>query len=98
MEIPKVDLDSFETLYNTTYANTLKYVACHCSSIDDISDIMQEVYIELYKIFKKKKLEINNINSYVIGIAKNRLKRYYGFKYKLQNIFTSYNNVGLFEK
>ncbi|MCL2355508.1 MAG: sigma-70 family RNA polymerase sigma factor, partial [Oscillospiraceae bacterium] len=86
MGIQKVDLNSFENLYNETYKNTLKYVVCKCSNLEDVNDIIQDIYVDFYKLLKKKKeLELNNANAFIIGIAKNKLKKYYGFKYKLQS-------------
>ena len=93
MGIPKINLNSFEELYNETYKHTLKYVVCKCANLDDVNDIIQDIYIDFYKLLKKNNvIEINNINAFIIGIAKNKLKKYYGLKHKLQNMFISYNS------
>ena len=88
MGIQKVDLNSFEYLYNETYNNTLKYVVCKCCNLEDVNDIIQDIYVDFYKLLKKNSvIELNNVNAFIIGIAKNKVKKYYGFKYKIQNMF-----------
>ncbi|MDD2504796.1 MAG: sigma-70 family RNA polymerase sigma factor [Bacilli bacterium] len=80
-------LSYFELLYNKTYDRTLKYVVLNCQNMEDVNDIIQDVYIELYKIIIKKKItNIENPSAFIIGIAKNKLKKYYSFKYKLNNM------------
>lgn len=70
--------DTFEFLYNSTYKNVLKYTICHCRNLDDVNDIIQDIYTELYqKIIEKKQINLENIESYIIGIAKNKIKRHY---------------------
>ena len=41
-------LKKFERLYNETYTSVLKYVVCNCSNIEDVKDIMQNIYIAVY--------------------------------------------------
>jgi RNA polymerase sigma-70 factor (ECF subfamily) len=90
MENLKVDIDSFEKLYNDTYGNTLKYIVCKCSDLEDVNDIIQDVYVDFYKLLKKNDvLELTNVNAFLIGIAKNKVKKYYGLKYKLKSMFIS---------
>ena len=47
--------DTFEFLYNNTYKNVLKYTICHCRNLDDVNDIVQEIYTELYQKTVKNK-------------------------------------------
>lgn len=90
MEIQKVDLNSFEQIYNDTYTDVLKFVTCKCSNLEDINDIIQDTYVGFYKCLKRKReIELNNVNAFIFGIAKNKIKDYYGLKYKLQNMFVS---------
>lgn len=73
----------FEKIYKDTYNKVLRYVVIKCRNIDDINDIIQETYLELLKILRKKKiLEIEDIGSYLLGITNNVLKRYYHKKRK----------------
>lgn len=70
--------DTFEFLYNNTYKNVLKYTICHCRNLDDVNDIVQDIYTELYqKIVNKKHINLDNAESYIIGIAKNKIKKHY---------------------
>jgi RNA polymerase sigma-70 factor (ECF subfamily) len=88
MQNLKVDIDSFEKLYNDTYQDISKYVICKCSNLEDVNDIVQDVYVDFYKLLKKNNvLELNNVNAFLIGIAKNKVKKHYGLKYKLQSMF-----------
>jgi len=52
--------------------------------MDDVNDIIQDTYIELYKIICRKKItSLDNPSAFIIGIAKNKLKKYYGLRYKM---------------
>ncbi len=84
-----LSLENFEEVYNNTYNRTLRYIVCKCSNIDDINDLLQETYVELYKILKKKKcIILENEQNYIIGIATKRIKKYYGALYKSNNYFS----------
>lgn len=86
-------LEIFNTIYNNTYTNTLKFIILHCNSFDDLNDLLQETYFEFYKNLKKKKVkDIENSEAYIIGIAKNIIKKHYRFKYKNSNIISYYLN------
>ena len=68
------------------------YIVCKCSNIDDINDLVQETYVELYKILNKKEyIVIENPQNYIIGIAKKKIQKHYGILYKL-NTMSIYNN------
>jgi len=77
--------NSFEQIYNETYNDVLKYVIFKCNNLDDVNDIIQETYIELFKMLQKQK--IHNIKPFIIGIAKNKLKKYYSLKTKIKDLF-----------
>ncbi len=78
-------LKTFDELYDKTYNNILKYVICNCSNIEDVKDIVQNIYLELLKVIDKKNT-INNPKNYIMGIAKNKVKEYYRFNYKAKII------------
>lgn len=79
----QITLINFEEIYKKTYQNILKYVIVHCNNLEDVNDIIQDTYIELYKSIKKhKQLDIKEEMGYIIGICKNVLKKYYRFKSK----------------
>lgn len=67
-------LKKFEKIYDETYNNILRYIICKCNNLDDVDDIIQETYLELYKVLKDKK-KILNYESYIITIAKNKIIR-----------------------
>ena len=70
--------EMFEFIYNSTYKNVLKYTICHCRNLDDVNDIIQDIYTELYQtISNKKYINLDNVESYIIGIAKNKIKGHF---------------------
>lgn len=93
MSTQTISLENFEEIYNNTYNQILKYIVCKCSNIEDINDLVQETYMELYKTLQRKKsLILENITNYVIGIAKKQISKYYGFFYKYKEIRENYIN------
>ncbi len=86
-------LDKFNEIYDQTYTNTLKFIILHCNDLDDVKDIIQDTYLDLYKyLSKKKNTAIEDINKYIIGISKNILKKYYHSKSKNYNVISIYQN------
>lgn len=73
----------FEKIYRDTYNNLLKFVVIKCYNFDDVNDIIQDTYIELYKIMKRNKKKLDNINAFVCGIAINIMKRHFYKKNKI---------------
>lgn len=51
----QINKETFEFIYNNTYKAVLKYTIYHCKNLDDVNDIIQEIYTELYQII------INNV-------------------------------------
>lgn len=83
--IDQINLKKFNDIYDETYENVLKFIVCKCSNIDDVNDIIQETYIDVYKKILKND-SIDNIKPYVIGIAKNKIKKHYNLLYKFKTI------------
>ena len=80
-----ITLKDFEEVYESTYNKVLQYVICKCINIDDINDILQNTYTELYSILtRKKELELDNPTSYIIGIAEKKIIKHYGLLYKFK--------------
>ena len=69
-------LDKFDVVYNESYKDISRYVVLNANNIGDVKDILQNIYLEVYKNIDK----ISDKN-YVFGIAKNVLKKYYRFKF-----------------
>lgn len=83
--IDQINLKKFKNIYDKTYNNVLKFVVCKCSNMEDVNDIIQEIYISLYKKIEIVD-EIKNIESYIIGIAKKEISNYYGWFHKFKTI------------
>lgn len=51
-----------DKIYKETYSKVLKFAVIKCRNLDDVNDIIQDTYLELLKLLKKKKmLEVENI-------------------------------------
>lgn len=80
----KMNEKKFEEIYANTYNSLLKFIVINCYNIDELNDIIQDTYVELYKIMKRKKeIHTENINAFICGIAKNVIKRHYCKKNRL---------------
>ncbi len=78
-------LKTFEKIYNETYTSTLKFVICKCSCFNDVDDIIQETYLELYRVLTSGK-EILNEQAYIFTIAKNKIIKYFKSNEKIKTI------------
>lgn len=81
--IDQLDLKKFDKIYDSTYLNVRKFVVCKCSNIEDVNDIIQDIYLDVIKNIGKLDT-IENIESYILGIAKNKVNKYYGLLYRLK--------------
>ena len=61
----------FNKLYEETFDEITKYVICNCSNINDINDIIQTLYLDIFKIINKDNYDLLN-KSYIKAIAKNK--------------------------
>ena len=81
-------IDKFNTIYDETFKDISYYVVLKCNNIEDVHDIIQNIYLGVLKILKKN----NNVDinlSYILGIANHKIKDYYRFKYKIKNVLYS---------
>lgn len=62
-------LNTFDDIYKKTYDRVLKYVVLNCKNAEDVSDIVQNIYLELLKKINANYI-FNNEISYVIGKSK----------------------------
>lgn len=76
----------FNEIYISTYNDVLRYVICKCGDINDVNDIIQDVYLDFWNILDNKSIEVNNIKNYLLGIAKNKIKQYYMSLSKIKTI------------
>ena len=71
----------FNEIYDSTNKAILSYITAKCGHPDDVCDIFQETYMELYKYIQRKGVsQIINGGGLVHKIAKRRLIRYYDNK------------------
>lgn len=92
------NLEKFNEIYNQTYQNTIKYIVLHCNNLDDINDLIQDTYLEVYKNVSRSKVKKVQYNkAYVIGITKNIMKKYYKFKRKNNNMLLYQNEEDVIE-
>lgn len=86
----QIEEKDFKMIYTNTYDRILKFVISKCNNIEDINDIIQDTYLELLKKIKRtQKIQIENINQYLVGIANNIIKRHYHKKKKMLVLFSS---------
>ena len=43
-------LKTFNKIYDATYSHLLRFIIIKCHNVNDANDIIQEVYIEFWKI------------------------------------------------
>ena len=87
----------FNKIYDETYRKTLLYVTSKCGNIDDIPDMLQEIYIEVYSVLVKKGIDyVRNTDAFVMQITKTKLYKHYAFAQKIKHIIPlfSYNDEG----
>ncbi|MDD4124961.1 MAG: sigma-70 family RNA polymerase sigma factor [Eubacteriales bacterium] len=86
-DLKKAETDAlFNKIYDESYIFILKYVSARTRTADDAADIVQETYLELYKVICKKDDYINDPNAFVMNIAKKKLFRHYSLVEKLKSI------------
>jgi len=75
----------FGEIYNSTNKAVLTFITAKCGRTDDISDIFQETYLELYKILDKRGADyVTHEKAYVMRIAKRKIARYYSLRERLR--------------
>lgn len=64
-------------VYKDTYNDVLRYIVSKCGNINDVADLIQNVYLNFYRAIKNKR-KIEEPKKYLIRIARNELYRHYG--------------------
>ena len=78
-----ISVNNFEEIYNKTYSNVLKYIVCKCQNLDDVNELVQDSYVEFYQALERRRLvKLEDETAYMIGIAKNVVRKYYRNQYK----------------
>ena len=76
----------FNQIYDSTYRATLIYVTAKCNNTEDISDIMQEIYTELYTVILRRGANyIKEPSAFVRKIAKSKVHRHYSLFARIRN-------------
>ena len=84
------NLKKFNTIYDKTYSDILRYIIIKCHNINDANDIIQDVYLELFNILNRKEITDDNIKSFLIGIAINKIKKYYSLLGRIKRMCLFY--------
>ena len=64
----EINIENFEKIYNETYSQILKFIICKCKNLDDVNELIQDTYVELYKTIKNKKnIIVEDHLSYICG-------------------------------
>jgi RNA polymerase sigma-70 factor (ECF subfamily) len=81
------NLTLFNEIYDQTYDKVLRYVISKCGNTNDIADIVQETYLELYQtIVKRGASYIKNPGAFVLQLAKAKVYKHYSLMEKLKRI------------
>ena len=71
----------FNKLYKETFDDISKYVICSTPNINDVNDILQTIYMEVFKIINKDNYDLLS-KAYIRGITQNKINDYYIYNYK----------------
>ena len=82
----QINRNNFDDIYISTYRDTINFIVVKCRDINEVNDILQETYLELWKILCKKEIEGKNIKSFIFGIALNKIKKHNGFLQKIKSV------------
>ena len=81
----------FDEIYNSTIKAVLAYITAKCKYTADISDIVQDTYMELYQVLIQRGADyVKNDKAFVKRIAKVKIARYYSLLERLK-MFVSIN-------
>ena len=73
----------FNDIYDLTNENTLVYLSFRCNNSEEVYDLFQEIYLEVYKTLVSKGVNyIKSPKTFVRIITKQKLYKYYNSKDK----------------
>lgn len=79
----------FNEIYDRTCSRLLIYITGKCHRVEDIADIFQETYMELFLFLQKKDWSlIRNEEAFLIKIAKTRIYKHYTLAERLKSFFS----------
>lgn len=84
----------FNRLYKETFDDISKYVIVSSSNINDVNDILQTIYMEVFKVLNKDNYDLLT-KAYIRGIARHKINDYYrkNYKQKFISLFSSKDNI-----
>ena len=86
-----MDIDStFHQLYAQTYKLAASLITARCRQTADIGDILQEVYLELYRLLQRRGLDyIKEPEAIIRRLIKQQLFRYYRGFSRRQEVYSA---------
>ncbi|MCL1866054.1 MAG: sigma-70 family RNA polymerase sigma factor [Oscillospiraceae bacterium] len=76
----------FDEIYNFTYKSVVSLVTSKCGNTADIGDIVQDTYMELYRLLNRRGADyIQNEKAMTLKIAKRKLSKYYSLSQRFRN-------------
>ncbi len=80
------NLHLFNLVYDETFDDVRKYIALKCADVSYIADILQETYLEFYRLVMRKGADyINDSRALLFKIAKRKVYSYYSLKDRLKS-------------
>ena len=68
----------FDEIFDSTKKTVLAYITAKCGHTANIHDIVQETYMELYKVLRKRGADyVKNERAFVLRLAKQKINRHY---------------------
>jgi len=81
----------FDEIYDSTNKAALAFIIAKCGRTDDIGDIFQDTYMELYQLLRKRGAEyVTNEKALVLKIARRKIARYYSLLKRLRLFVSMY--------
>ena len=82
--------DFLNEIYDATAKKILCYITAKCGNTNDIQDIFQETYTELYSVLRRRGADyIQEPEAFVMRIAKVKLHRHYTLAERMKFIVSS---------
>lgn len=87
--VDQIIYTSFNRIYDNTKHKVLIRITSKCKNLDDISDIFQDTYAELFLVLSKRGVDyIENEEAFVIRLANQKIYKYYTIVEKLKAVIT----------
>ena len=72
--------EHFEQIYEETNRSVTLFLISKCKNFADVNDILQEVYMEYYKVLIRKGLDyIKEDEKFLISLCRKKIATYYSF-------------------